>query len=210
MLAAILMKYLIALILLITILAFGQVMETEIPIALNIALVILIFLTSVLWEYSVLNKNYKSDFKIRSQRKKIGILDFVYAIFWTATLVIWNDNHDSLLFLALIFWTFPLAELIIWFVYKKEKPFTLFIKDSELILNNRWNQKRDLTELTQIRFDRFSKNLKLDFKSKSEISIKTTEYKTDDIQKFLEILIEKSENNVFVPNNYEPKIKNSC
>ena len=204
------MKYLIALILLITILAFGQVMETEIPIALNIALVILIFLTSVLWEYSVLNKNYKSDFKIRSQRKKIGILDFVYAIFWTATLVIWNDNHDSLLFLALIFWTFPLAELIIWFVYKKEKPFTLFIKDSELILNNRWNQKRDLTELTQIRFDRFSKNLKLDFKSKSEISIKTTEYKTDDIQKFLEILIEKSENNVFVPNNYEPKIKNSC
>ena len=204
------MKYLIALILLITILAFGQVMETEFPIALNIALVVLIFLTSVLWEYSVLNKNYKSDFKIRSQRKKIGILDFVYAIFWTATLVIWNDNHDSLLFLALIFWTFPLAELIIWFVYKKEKPFTLFIKDSELILNNRWNQKRDLTELTQIRFDRFSKNLKLDFKSKSEISIKTTEYKTDDIQKFLEILIEKSENNVFVPNNYEPKIKNSC
>ena len=165
MLAAILMKYLIALILLITILAFGQVMETEIPIALNIALVILIFLTSVLWEYSVLNKNYKSDFKIRSQRKKIGILDFVYAIFWTATLVIWNDNHDSLLFLALIFWTFPLAELIIWFVYKKEKPFTLFIKDSELILNNRWNQKRDLTELTQIRFNRFSKNLKLDFKT---------------------------------------------
>ena len=93
---------------------------------------------------------------------------------------------------------------------KKKKPFTLFIKDSELILNNRWNQKRDLTELTQIRFNRFSKNLKLDFKSKSEISIKITEYKTDDIQKFLEILIEKSENNVFVPNNYKPKIKNSC
>ncbi|MGJ8734593.1 MAG: hypothetical protein ACSHW4_15665, partial [Cellulophaga sp.] len=64
-------------------------------------------------------------------------------------------------------------------------------------------------ELTQIRFDRFSKNLKLDFKSKSEISIKTTEYRTDEIQTLLGILIEKSENEVFIPNNYKPKIKNS-
>jgi hypothetical protein len=97
-----------------------------------------------------------------------------------------------------------------WFIYKKQKPYTLFIKGNELILNRRWILKRNLTELTQIQYDRCSKNLKLDFKTKREVSIKTTEYKTDEIQKLLEILIEKSENNVFVPNNYEPKIKNSC
>jgi hypothetical protein len=203
------MKYFITFILLITILTYGQVIETEFPLVLNIALVVLIFLTSFLWEYSTLNKNYDADFKIRSQSKKIGIFEFVNAIAWTGILFIWNYSSESLIFLALIFWSFPITELIMWFVYKTKKPFTLFIKDNELVLNKRWNQKRNLTELTQIRFDRFSKNLKLDFKSKSEISIKTTEYKADDIQKLLEILIEKSEYDVFVPQNFELN-KNSC
>mgnify|MGYP006151248227 CR=1 FL=1 len=92
-----------------------------------------------------------------------------------------------------------------WFIYKKKKPFTLFIKDNELILNKPWTQKRNLTELTQIQFDRFSKNLKLDFKSKSGVSIKTTEYKTDEIQTLLGILIDKSENEVSIPNNLNGK-----
>ncbi|WP_397447854.1 hypothetical protein [Polaribacter sp. R77954] len=203
------MKYFITLILLLIILTYGQVMETEFPLALNIVLVVLILLVSVLWEYSVLNKNYESDFKMQSQRKVFGIFELINAIAWT--LLLWfGDYERNMIFLTLIFWTFPLAELIMWFVYKKKKPFTLFIKDNVLILNKRWTQKRNLTELTQIRFDRFSKNLKLDFKSKSGISIKTTEYKTDEIQTLLGILIEKSENEVFIPNNYEPKIKNSC
>ncbi|MEL0455830.1 hypothetical protein WJN01_06300 [Flavobacteriaceae bacterium SZ-1-7] len=204
------MKYFITLILLITILTYGQIMETEFPLVLNFALVVSILLTTVLWEYSVLNKNYESDFKMRSQRKVIGIFELINAIAWTLLLSFSNDSYKDVIFLILIFWTFPVTELMMWLIYKKKKPFTLFIKDNELILNKRWNQKRNLTELTQIQFDRFSKNLKLDFKSKSGISIKTTEYKTDEIKTLLGILIEKSENEVFIPNNYEPKIKNSC
>lgn len=204
------MKYSITSILLITILTYGQLVETEFPLGLNIALVILILLTPILWEYSIINKSYEADFKMKSQRKKIGIYDLIFAIAWTLILGFGKDNYKNIIFLICIFWTFPIVDLIMWFIYKKEKPFTLFIKENELILNRRWNPKRNLTELTQIQFDRFSKNLKLDFKSKSEISIKTTEYKADEIQKLLEILIEKSENNVYIPQNYEPKIKNNC
>ena len=189
---------------------YGQVMETEFPLVLNITLLVLILLTPVLWEYSILNKNYESDFKMKSQRKTFGIFELINAIAWTLLLWFGNDNYKNVIFLIFIFWTFPISDLIMWFIYKKRKPYTLFIKDNEIILNKRWTQKRNLTELTQIGFDRLSKNLKLDFKSKSELSIKTTEYKTDEIQSLLEILIEKSENEVFVPNNYEPKIKNSC
>lgn len=185
-------------------------METEFPIVLNIVLVVSILLTTVLWEYSVMNKNYDSDFKMRSQRKEIGMFELINAIAWTLLLSFSNDSYKDVIFLILIFWTFPLTELIMWFVYKRKKPFTLFIKGNELILNKRWTQKRNLTELTQIQFDRFTKNLKLDFISKSGISIKTTKYKADQIQSLLEILIEKSENEVFIPNNYEPTIKNSC
>ena len=204
------MKYFITLILLFIILIYGLIMETEFPLVLNIILVVSILLTTVIWEYSVLNKNYESDFKMRSQRKIIGIFELINAIAWTLILYFSNDSYKDVIFLILIFWTFPLTELIMWFVYKKKKPFTLFIKDNELILNKNWTQKRNLSELTQIQFDRFSKNLKLDFKSNSGVSIKTTEYKTDEIQTLLGILIEKSENEVFIPNNYEPKIKNSC
>ena len=204
------MKYFITLILLLTALSYGQIMEPEFPLVVNIVLILLILLTPVFWEYSVLNKNYESDFKMQSQRKILGVYELIYAIAWTILLSFSNDNYNDVIFLILIFWTFPLAELVLLFIYKKKKPFTVFIKENQLILVKRWTQKRNLTELTQIRFDRFGKNLKLDFKSKSEISIKTTEYNADDIQKLLEILLEKSENNVFIPNNYEPKIKNSC
>ena len=203
------MKYIITFILLITVLAYGQVMETEFPLVVNILLIVLIYLISFLEKYSIVNKNFDSNFRIRSYRKKTGGFLLVIATFFT-TLFFLNESYKNIIFIVLIFWADPITEFIMNFVYKVKKPFTLFIKDNELILNNRWTQKRNLTELTQIQFDRFSKNLKLDFKSKSEISIKTIEYKTEDIEKLLSILIEKSENSVFIPQNYEPKIKNSC
>jgi len=184
-------------------------MEPEFPLVLNIALVVLIFVTTFFREYSILNQNYESDFKIRSHRKVFGIYELFYAIAWT--LLFWFNNYESnMIFMILILWSIPFSEFIMWFIYKQKKPFTLFVKNNEIILNERWTQKRNLSELTQIQYDRFSKNLKLYFKSKSKISIKTKEYNTDDIKKLLEILIEKSENNISIPNNYKPKIKNSC
>ena len=204
------MKYFITFILLITVLIYIQVMETEFQLVLNIALVILIFLTVFFWEYSVFNNNIKADFKIRSQRKTISLLEIGMAIVWTSTILFLSGNRITFSYLIFVFWSIPFSEFIMWFIYKKKKPYTIFIKGNELILNRRWNLKRNLTKLTQIKYDRFSKNLKLDFKSKFEISIKSSEYNTDDIEKLLEILIEKSENNISIPNNYKPKIKNSC
>ena len=60
----------------------------------------------------------------------------------------------------------------------------------------------------------FSENfqgfLKLNFKSKYRVSIKTTEYNTDDIEKLLEILIDKSEHNIFIPENYKSNKKTAA
>ncbi|WP_040288752.1 hypothetical protein, partial [Bizionia argentinensis] len=203
------MKYFITFLLLITILTYGQVMDTDFPLFVNISLIVLIFLISFLEKYSIVNKNFESDFRIRSQRKKVVGFLLVIATFWT-TLIFLNENYKNLIFIVFIFWSDPITEFIMNFVYKMKKPYTLFIKDNELILNNRWTQKRNLNELTQIQFDRFSKNLKLDFKSKSTVTIKTVEYNVEDIEKLLEIMIEKSENNVFIPQNYESKIKKTA
>ena len=205
------MKYFIAIVISLSgLFVFGTILKTEYSLALEITFTIVTFIIAFLWEKSLFKKTFDSDFKIKSQRKTISLFDIGMATFWTIYLLILSDNSDTLSYLVFIFWAIPFSELIMWFIYKKQKPYTLFIKGNELILNRRWIVKRNLTELTQIQYDRFSKNLKLDFKTKREVSIKTTEYKTNEIQQLLEILIEKSENNVFVPNNYEPKIKNSC
>ena len=105
------------------------------------------------------------------------------------------------------FWSLPIIEILIWFIYKAKRPFTVFIKDDELILNKRWYKVRNLPNLVQISYNRFTKSLLLDFKVKSEISIATTEYSTEDINLMLKILIEKSEHNVFIPSNYKPNNK---
>ena len=205
------MKYFIAILIsLIGLFVFGTILKTEYSFALEITFTILTFIIAFFWEYSLFNKTFDSDFKIKSQRKTISLFDIGMATFWTLYILLLSDNSETLSYLTFVFWAIPFSEFIMWFIYKKKKPHTIFINDNELILNRRWILKRNLTELTQIQYDRFSENLKLDFKTKREVSIKVTEYKTDEIQKLLEILIEKSENNVFVPNNYEPKIKNSC
>jgi hypothetical protein len=196
------MKFCITFISLIMIFVYGQVKEDKFPLVLNIILFALICIISFLWEYSIFNKNFESYFKIRNIDKKIGGFFLVYAIFWTTLLFFQDNSNQSAFYSILLLWTFAVTEIIFHFIYKMKKPYTIFIKGNELILNNLWTQKRNLVDLKQIRFDRFDKNLILDFKSKFKISIKTTDYNSDDIKKLLEIMIEKSEHNVFVPNNY--------
>ena len=203
------MKYYVAfLISVIGLLVFGITLKPEYSLALQIVFSILIFIVLFFWEYSLFNKTFDSDFKIKSQRKTIRLFYIGMTIFYIL-MIMQPNNSETLRSVIFAFWAISFSEFIMVFVYKKKKPYTIFIKENELILNRRWTLKRNLTELIQIRYDRFSQNLKLGFKTKREVSIKVTDYKTDEIQKLLEILIEKSENNVFVPSNYEPKIKNS-
>ena len=202
------MKYFIGiLITLIGLFVFGIILKTQYSFALKIIFSTVFFILAFLWEYSVLNKNFKSDFKMRSQKKVVSVFQIGMAAFWTLYILFLTDYKESLRFLIFVFWAMPIAEFIMWFIYRSKKPYTLFVNGNELILNKRWIQKRDLTQLNQIQFDRFSKNLKLNFEKKREISIKTTEYKVKEIQSLIDILIEKSEHNVFVPENYKPKIK---
>jgi len=174
-------------------------MEIEFPPVFNIVLVSLFFVISFLWEYSVTKKDYEADFKFRSIKKTIGLSGIIFALAWTL-LLIYSNGYFT--YYILIFWCIPVAELGVYFIYKTKKPYTLFINGNILTLNKLWTQKRNLTELNQIQFDRFSKNLKLDFNSKSGISIRTTEYETNDIKELLEIMINNSEYKVSIPQNY--------
>ncbi|AUC75759.1 hypothetical protein [Olleya sp. Bg11-27] len=202
------MKYTVTIIILLIGLCLSVTfLKSEYTIALEVLLMTLTYITFYVWEYSVINTTFDSNFKIRSQKKTISIFDIGIALFLTFQFLIFSDfylNHD---YLILILWITPIIESIMWFIYKSKNPYTIFINGNQLIVNRRWVLKRNLNELTQIHYDRFSKNLELNFKTKREISIKTTEYKVDDILQLLEKLIETSENNVFIPLNYTAQKK---
>tara|TARA_Y100000588_G_C14042404_1_gene833466 strand:- start:621 stop:1013 length:393 start_codon:yes stop_codon:yes gene_type:complete len=124
------------------------------------------------------------------------------------TLLLWPWEGDKdIIYLISLFWVNAIVDIIMWFVYRKLKPNTIYIKDNRLILKNRWAKVRDLDELVQIKFNRFTKNLILHFRTKSEVSVKTKDYKSEDIEKLFEILIEKSEYDVSLPNNFKLKLK---
>ncbi|MDY2587980.1 hypothetical protein [Winogradskyella aquimaris] len=201
------MRYFITILTLMAILFIGQLFEFKLPHILNISLVILCFAIFILWEYNTLKKEYVADFKIRSQRKHIDIFNLLYSVFMTLLLWPWEGDRD-IIYLISLFWIATLTELIFWFVYKKLKPNRIYIKDNTLILKNRWVEVRNVNELIKIDFNRFTNNLNLHFRTKSEVSINIKDYKPEDLEKLLEILIEKSDHDVFIPNGYKLKLKN--
>ncbi|SHF22376.1 hypothetical protein SAMN05444377_10553 [Flavobacterium fontis] len=195
------MKMIIILVLFYVILFTGQIMELNFPISLNVFLVAIIFTIIISMEFSILNKDFISDFKIRSYSRKLKFGNLFNAIFWTG-LIVFDNQHKKLFVIILILWIYPFIDIVMVYVFRKKQPYTIFINNRNLILNGPWKIERDLSELTEITFDRYSKNLNLSFKTKSDISIQTKEFNKQDIDKFVEIIITKSENNVCLPENY--------
>jgi hypothetical protein len=182
-----------------TILVYVCIAELNFPIVINIALIILILITEFLREHSDIIRNCPSDFKIRSNGRKLNYWLFFYAIFWTVIIV---TLHHSLKLLLILIWLIVIMKIIMHFVYKFKKPYTLFIKDNELIISSITIQKRNLIDLKQIQYDRNSKSIILVFKSKNYVALNPNSYNAEDFNNFLEILIQKSEHPVFVPKNY--------
>lgn len=196
------MKYNIALIALILILIIGHVFYSFYTLFLGILTVGLVFLTVFLWEFSIFKQDFYFDKKFRSQRKTIDFYNILIAIIWTLIYTTQDSVSEFEILMIVCFWSLPFTDLLMWLIYKAKKPYTIFIKDDKLIINKRWLQTRYLPNLVKISYNRITKNLSLDFKIKSEVTINTMEYSVDDIESILQILIEKSNHKVFIPDNY--------
>jgi len=157
---------------------------------------------SFLIEYFLLAKDFEADYKIRSQRKDFPKYGIVFTVAFLLFLVLIGMDFTTIGFIILVF-AVIMARLLLGIFYKKKKPYTLFIKGNELVLKREWIQKRDLRDLTDILYDRLYKEFWLYFKRNSRISIPTGEYEKEDIENFLKILLEKSDYDVSIPDNYK-------
>jgi hypothetical protein len=94
--------------------------------------------------------------------------------------------------------------IIMFFLYRNKKPYTIYISNDELLtIVDRWTQKRNIVGLNQIQFDRINKNIKFSFDEGYQISTQTKDYKKEDIDELLDIVIKKSKHPIFIPNNYK-------
>jgi hypothetical protein len=190
--------------LLLAISAYFVIILMEIPNGpvLVFFFIISMFSLILLRELTLINKKIPHSFKVRSQTRKISKSSLIFAILWTLMISIFEYDHPSFVFIVLIFWVEPTLEFFILLRYVKNKPFTIFINKNKLISTIPWKQERDLHELNNIKFDRWTKSLNLYFKSQNSVSIKVINYNKKDIDQLLEIIIETSKYEVRIPQNY--------
>ena len=196
------MRYLIGILISLIVYINFSYSDNQFIIYFNILLCLLLYLLIFLQENSVFDKNYESDFKIQSQKKLPTFFYLGPMTFWTLLIYFGSFKTSTKIFLILFIYTSFILELIMFFLYKKKKPYTLFIKNNELMLLEKGNQKRDLIGLNRILFDRFNKNIEFTFDKGFKLKINTIDYKKEDIDKLLDIVIEKSKHPVFIPKNY--------
>jgi len=188
------MKYFIAIIFIGIALICG--LSWEFPSWVYVGLVLLFNIFLFFWEYKTLQCDFLGDFEMKSHRKSVDMLNVVFAILYTTMYVFdtlsESETGTSVLVLVL-FWSKPLVDLVMHFMYKKKKPTTIFISGDWLLFNNRWTQKRDLKTLNYIGITSFATELKLGFSKKSDVIIPMKEYKKAAFRQFLNILVEKSD-----------------
>ncbi|ARV16299.1 hypothetical protein [Polaribacter sp. SA4-12] len=198
------MKYFTTIILLLIVFSILIFFETTIAFFFNILIIPFFYLTLFYWEYSIFDKIVESDFKIRSYKKSLNNFKLIYGVCWLLFVFLGSNTMKIKILFFILFGAFFVVNLMMSFLYKKRKPFTVFIKNSELIaIVDRWTQKRDIVGLNQIQFDRINKKIKFSFDEGYQISIQTKDYQKEDIDELLRIIIEKSKHPIFIPNNYK-------
>ena len=197
------MKYLAGIIIALFLFINLSFSDNQFTIYVNILLFGLFYLVVFLSEYSAFDKKVESDFEIRSQKKFPKVYYLFLLIFLTILIYTNSYKTPSKILFILFIWTTLILEIVFFFLYQKKKPFTLFIKNNELTLFDKSFQKRDIVGLNRILFDRFNKKFEFRFDKGYKLKINSRDYKKEDIDELLDIVIKKSKHPIFIPNNYK-------
>lgn len=196
------MKYFITILLLLSVVMYGIIYDFSLII--NISFTGLIIVTYILWEYSVLKNDFPANFTMKSYGKNFDKSNLLLAIMWSFFFIpsIYEDGFNTFAFSGLVIWILiVLLDVFMNFVYKKKKPTTIFIDGDTLVYNNRWIQKRNLNNLNYIGITKYWNEIELGFKKKSDVKIPFKEYKPEEVRHFLDMLVEKSEHDVYLTDN---------
>lgn len=175
------MKYSIAIIVLILFLILYHFFDFNYKVFIGVAIVLLIYVILFLWEYSIFKNNFHFDYRFKNQTKAFDVFSLIFPVIYTLLFTINNYISESEILLIIVFWSFPVIEIFMRFIYKIKKPYTIFIKDDQLMLNKRSFKSRNLSNLVQISYNRFTKNLVFDF----EKNLKFSYLQQNTIQKIL-------------------------
>ncbi len=201
------MKYYVTILCITSVFFLG--LFSDFPLWLLITLNMLIFATLLFWELTVFTNKFKGDFILKSYTKSlnvskyIGFLPFIF--FNIIGKDIWNNN--STFEMSILFFVVAVisVDIIIYSLYRLKHPATIFIHNDEFICNNCWLKKRDLKNLNYIGISPLAGELVLGFIKKRDVLLPFREYDKKEFRAFLEILVEKSEHNVYLTEKVQHK-----
>ncbi len=194
------MKYFVTFLVLLAVFS-DSIIRNTFPFYVNILLLVLIVLVMFLYEFSIFNREFEGEHTFRSHNKPINPFSFALPAIFTILYATQDYKFDALLLLVLL-WSIPIVGLIMQQIYKYKNPITLVIQNDKLVLNRPILMERELSDLVDIKYDRYSKCLKLYFEPKSKVSIYTKAYTTEDLKTILNLAIEHSEQDIVIPQNF--------
>ncbi|MUU76875.1 hypothetical protein [Winogradskyella endarachnes] len=118
------MKYFIAIIILLSSLIAFQLLDTFYSTYLNISIVVLIYLTLIIWELSIFKNNFNNEYKFRSQGKSIDVFDLIFAILISVLYILQGNISEFEILFILCLWSIPIVNFVMWFIYKVKTPYT--------------------------------------------------------------------------------------
>lgn len=178
---------------------------TNIPYRLFIliALAIGIGVNQIYLTKSIIKRNLSGQIVIRKQKQNIGGASILLALTWTIFAIVGQKDD---IYVALLFWTLLLADLISNRIYKKETPISIVVDDNNLLINNVSLIKRNIKTLTKIRLNELTDNIALSFSDKSAITIDRSNYNDADITMLLRYLTEHSAQKVTFSDNLKTEL----
>lgn len=180
---------------------------TNIPYKEYISLILLFILVlyKLIEVYNIARQNVVGEFIFRQQKKSsiLFIINLVIAI--VLTLVYSNAkslNSNSLNIVLVGFWWIAvLFHLVNNILISKLKPISLIINDNQIVLNFPFKSIREISEITQIKLNGLTDEIKIHFKKKSSLIIQRGEYKPLDIEQFIALCNERSKGNIIISDN---------
>jgi hypothetical protein len=173
---------------------------TNVPFRLSILIVlaIAISINQIFLTRSIFKRNLVGQIIIHAQKKSLSFTSILLAIVWTIFAISGQKND---IFIAFLFWTFVIGDLVSKKIYKKEKPIYFVVNNGQLIINDIWLLKRDIATLTKISLNGLTDNITLSFAEKSNLKFNRNNFDYEDVKMLVNFLKMHSKQSVTISEN---------
>lgn len=140
----------------------------------------------------------EGDLILRRQTKKVRSLFILLALI---PIVGFFINGRTNFLQILLFSSIVIYDILLSVLTRRFKPIGIVIKETNLVLNDFRNTKRNLRQLKGLKLNGWTDVIEMTFQDEKQLYIKRSEYSASDIVSLISICIERSDEQLSVSDN---------